>query len=1127
MMNPQWLASDPNTSVWVAASAGTGKTKILTDRVLRLLLAGNEPGRILCLTFTKAAAYEMANRIHRDLASWVQIDQILLEERLAELTGLNPSIDLINKARKLFAYVLDAPDGLKIQTIHSFCQSLIQQFPIEAGISNNFRIIDENDAYLLLSEAKLNLLANLREETICSAINYLSWHLFENSLNELIKEIISHQSKFASLFEAYPLIDDLITATYQRLGVNIEDSKESLQQSFCLKTDFDTLKAMAQLMLCGGSQADSKKGEQLLQWLNFTTQEKIESFGLYQDIFITKTGTLTSKLITKKLSDQFSNLEEILAKEQQRIAAHLEQMKSLKVAELTKCLLYLSHALLGEYRKLKAQKSLLDYSDLINISDDLLGSSEFGQWILYKLDGGIDHILIDEAQDTSKEQWRIIENLSSEFFASSKDNKKTLFVVGDEKQSIFSFQGADPVTFHYMHNFFQQKSSPEENSFNSITLDTSFRSVKVVLELVDLIFNDEKIKKSVSFSPEYIKHNAYRKASTGSIEVWPLLSAFAQAEETAPWQLPLEYIQVQNPAAKLAKLISLTIKEWLDDRRILHSKNRPIGAGDILILVRRRNEFTDFLLKELKKLSLPVAGIDRMLINEHIAVNDLVAIGHFLLLPKDDYSLACVLKSPLIGFTEEQLLALACERNSLSLWEQLLLRSSHNEECQKAANYLQDLLEQYKLLTPFYLYSYILEQDGRKKMWQRLGSEVNDPLDEFLNLALKYENNHIPCLQRFLDWFESVEFEIKRDLEQNADKIRIMTVHSAKGLQAPIVILPDTTFTLNNQDIFLFDDDLIFWPGKVANLNHQCQTLKKVKLNSENNEHLRLLYVALTRAEDELIICGYYGKNTPATNCWYNIVREKIALLGVKKNFYIHEGLEEYFKEQEYYSYSDKQENVEPAITLPSANLATKPILPEWIQQPLPKEDQYLYIAPSRGTDQISCSPLENRNSLIRGKIIHRLLQLLPGIKERKRRKAANNFLSKYSHELSKKDQAKIINACLTLFEHKELKLLFSKDAVTEVPISGVINDKYIINGVIDRLYVGDKHVVIVDYKTNRSVPLNQQLIPVSYLKQMAAYRYLLTEIYPKKKIFCGLIWTEIPLYMEVPNVPFLDYINI
>ncbi|MFQ5958007.1 MAG: double-strand break repair helicase AddA, partial [Alphaproteobacteria bacterium] len=791
---PQRGAADPTLSVWVGASAGTGKTKVLADRALRLLLDGARPERLLCLTFTRAAAAEMALRIDGELGKWARIDDDALDGELESLTGAVPDEERRSHARRLFAAVLDAPGGLKIMTIHAFCQSLLGRFPIEAGIAPHFEVLDERNAAALMRAAQESVLHRAREGrdgALAEALAEVSGHTGEETFAGLMGKLRDARGRLRALIDRHGSLDALITATHRLLGTDEDATVDAVIGDACRDGAFDRdALASACEALAKGSDADRRRGEHILQWLNKTPDERVAAFDGYCLIFRTQEGAPRKErgLITQKARAHDPGALEVLLNEQRGLAEVIERRNAVIVARASAALLRLGGALLDAYDRHKAARARLDYDDLVLRAGALLRRPGVAPWVLYKLDGGLDHILVDEAQDTSPEQWRAIAALADEFFAGEggREEVRTVFVVGDEKQSIFSFQGADLRELERMRAHFAEKVQAAQLGWKEVGLDLSYRSTGAVLAAVDAVFAQAAARDGVAFADHAIRHQPAREGHAGLVELWPPVGA-AEAAAQDPWTPPTARRESASASARLARHIAETIGRWLDDGEILEARGRPVRAGDVMVLVRWRSAFVGELVRALKQRGVAVAGADRMVLSDQIAVMDLVALGEFLLLPDDDLTLAAVLKGPLIGLDEEALFDLAWKRRD-SLWRTLARRRDERPAFARAYGALAGLLARADFVPPYELFADVLgARGGRRRLVARLGADANDPIDEFLSLALDYERSEPPSLQGFLNWLAAGDVQIKRDLEQGRDEVRVMTVHGAKGLEAPIV----------------------------------------------------------------------------------------------------------------------------------------------------------------------------------------------------------------------------------------------------------------------------------------------------------------------------------------------------
>ncbi|MDB5406774.1 MAG: helicase, UvrD [Rhodospirillales bacterium] len=1129
----QFHAADGGASVWVAASAGTGKTKVLTDRVLNLLLGGSPPGRILCLTFTKAAAAEMANRINQRLAMWTIASDGALDQEIAALTGGLPDPALREQARRLFACVLDTPGGMKILTIHAFCQSLLRRFPIEAAIAPHFEVMDERSAGEILAEAREAVLVRARngdDPELATALAEVTRYLAEESFAELLGGLTLERARLQRLAEESGH-DGLSERLHQLLGVAKGATVASILATACDEPPVDAtvLREAVAVLLASDAPSDRKRGQRLANWIENQTG-RVENFADYAAAFITGEGTIAKVLATKAIATRHPEIAAALLAEAQRVERVLAERGACALLHATAAMMRLAGTLLEEYERHKALHAQLDYDDLILKTCALLERPGVAAWVLFKLDGGIDHILVDEAQDTNPEQWQVVRALAEEFFTGegARAIRRTVFAVGDAKQSIYSFQRADPREFLKMREHFRGRaeasSQPGDWRWRDIALGVSFRSTEAVLTAVDAVFAQPEAHGGVALDGAAIRHVAARHGHAGLVELWPSVEP-DPAETPAPWEAPVTQRHRREPFVRLAEAIAAQIRDWLDSGEMLPSRDRPVRAGDVMVLVRRRGPFVAALVRALKQRDVAVAGSDRMVLTDQLAVEDLVALGQFLLLPEDDLTLAAVLKSPLYGIDEETLFDVAHDRGRRSLWDALRDKASGHPVLTRVAEELGALLARADFVAPYELFADVLaSRGGRREMLSRLGPDAADPLDEFLTLALAYERAHIPSLQGFLYWLTSGEAEVKRDLDQRGrDEVRIMTVHGAKGLQAPIVFLPDTLQAPTQSPRILWTaDGLPLWKPRSDLDAPAAQAARQIALAKRDEEYRRLLYVALTRAEDRLYVCGWQNRRSATPGCWYNLVGaglaaaaedfafDNTALLGADgwagPGFRI-------AGEQTVKPRSDAYGTVvtPPAVELPSWARAAPPAEPS---PPRP-------LVPSRPelAEPGSRSPLSasggNAIGFQRGLLVHRLLQILPDLPAAERRAAAARFLARPVHGLDPAAQDETAAETIAILEQPEFAALFGPNSQAEVPIVGLIGD-YALSGQIDRLVVSEDEVLIVDYKTLRPPPVDEAAVPPAYLRQLAAYRTAVARIYPGRDIRCALLWTDGPSLMAV-----------
>ncbi len=1127
MTPAQARATEPDLTAWVGASAGTGKTHVLTARVLRLMLTGTRPENIICLTFTKAAAAEMTNRIFAELGRWALLDDENLADVICRRTEERPDADMLIRARQLFAEVLDLSPGLQIQTFHSFCQSLLGRFPLEAGMAPGFEGIDEAEARDLMASAKDEMLASTRRQggaDLAKALNHVATLVTENTFDEVIDRLAFEAPMLARAEKSYGGQAGLIAALYRALGLTPGDTVERLEASAVQDSAFDTaaIQRLGTFML-EGSDKEAAAGAKLVAFSGATEAERRALFGAYKQVFLTAKHTARAKVANKGTLKSDPGFQDVIEKEQTRLVYIADQSLRIKAAAATASLLELGLAQLSRYRHLKAARGLVDFDDMIQRTVSLFRQQDVAPWILFKLDAEVEHILVDEAQDTNRDQWRVVEALSSEFFAGegASDKRRTLFAVGDAKQSIFSFQRADPREFIRARDRVFKRADGADLRSEAVPLNLSFRSGKAVLSLVDAVFNPEA-RASLGLSPDddEVRHEFIRKGDAGLVELWPLEEPQDKSKDDTPeWALPLTQESVDDAQQRTAWRIASRISGMIRSREPLESKSRPINAGDIVVLVRRRTAFVDHLVRALKSLGVPVAGRDRMVLTDELAVMDILVLARFALQPTDDLALATVLKGPFVGLDDAALFKLAHGRTG-SLW-QALLRQKSEAEFSGTAVLLKRLLDSIDVKTPFEFFNHILtELDGRKKLVARLGDDIHDPVDELLEEALRFELTSSASMQAFVHSVDHGGLQIKRDLEAAGNTVRIMTVHSAKGLQAPIVFLSDLVGlpdTSRDSRLLPLDSpdkgapSLPFWTSPASGLA-LIEDMKAAVKARQIAEYRRLLYVALTRAEDRLYVAGWKANSDPPEDCWATAIKEGFDRIGAEEI-----PLEGGLKGLRFYVGQEAEVKPKSEHKTPSAVAAT----PDWLFAPLPAEPAPARpLAPSRPDEEPAVSgPLVRSDArrFQRGRYIHALLEWLPDIPLNVREASALRYLAKSAPDLSDEQRSAVWQEVDTVISGSDFASLFGDGSMAEVPIAGIVSGRAI-SGQVDRLLVTDTEVLVVDYKTNRPPPSDVQGVASVYLRQMGLYARALEAIYPGRRVRAALLWTDAAKLMELPK---------
>jgi len=1106
MRDPSIIASDPDVSAWVAANAGAGKTYTLANRVARLLLGDAEPQKILCLTFTKAAAAEMQGRLFGQLGEWSMLPDDELRNRIVKIGG-DAHSDLA-KARRLFAAALETPGGLKVLTLHAFCQVVLSRFPLEAHIPPAFEVLDDQSARELIGEARQHVLerAGSGEEPLASAIAKLVTETSEATLAKILDAALSGDRRKLDRF--FARVQDLEATVRAAHGLEEGESVQTVSENFCsaLAREIEGLR-IVHAWLTGGGNSDIEAANQLAAVFEGDIEESFTTLGSF---FLTLKGEPRKKLASKKLADARPDLFDYLTQLQMRYCAVNERRKNARAAELAHAALTVIGAMRDHYQTAKKLRSVLDYDDLIVKTRDLLHAPGAAGWVLYKLDGGIDHVLIDEAQDTSPEQWEIVRKLTEEFFAGlgrEREQTRTIFAVGDEKQSIFSFQGADPGQFDINRRYFAEVIAGADQRLHEVPLITSRRSAPEILSFVDKVFEGEAARSGLTVSGTEIIHQAHRETAKGGIEFWPAL--VPEEEEETDFYAPVDTVQKESPVARLAAQVAGKIASWLKAGARLPGHEHPIAPRDIMILLPRREPFGGEVIRQLKLRRVPVAGADRVRLTQQIAAMDLIALGRFVLQREDDLNLAALLRSPFCGLSEEDLFSLAHGRSG-DLWSRLVARQGDFEA---AHGFLSAMLERADYAPPFEFYSHALTAlGGKEKLLARLGQESADTIDEFLSLTLTHERAHSPSLESFLDWVERGAVEIKRDMEHGRNEVRVMTVHGAKGLEADIVILPDTTALPeppSRKGQLLYHEDSVLFPLPEADAPDIVKQAKAKAEEETRREHRRLLYVALTRARDRLYVCGFESKKGVKDGSWYQLAQAAAESLGVK----IAHG------EGEITQFGTLHDEKADA----AAPEASGTGLPGWVRAPAPQEPPLpRLIRPSDavGTSPPTFSPLQAGAARFRrGNLVHALLARLPEIHPEKRRAVATTFLDASGWD----NPAALVDETLAVLEDPAFAAAFAPGSRAEVDLLAELTGHGLkgarIHGRIDRLAVTDIQVLIVDFKTNRPPPANESQVPEVYLAQMALYREGAKKLFGDRRVVCGLVFTDGPKLLQLSDV--------
>ncbi|WP_420857842.1 double-strand break repair helicase AddA [Marivivens marinus] len=1095
----QIRAADPERSTWLTANAGSGKTRVLTNRVARLLLNGVSPQNILCLTYTKAAASEMQNRLFKSLGDWAMKDDGTLTADLHDLgVGRKLSPKELAHARTLFAKAIETPGGLKIQTIHSFCSSILRRFPLEAGVSPAFAEMEDRDAERL----RMEVLDQMAEGPDAGVLLSVLGQLSDQTLPKLLGDIMRWQDAFGA-----DVTDEVIAGWF---GLTPDSKVEDAVSIAFIGGEKALAEEIAEIA-AGTTKTYKTFAASLLEANldapDLTTLTSLFKLFLYAADQTSKSRNFPISDHTKAV-EAFAPIVEDLHAWMDRTEVALQHIRAVKAYQQTRALYAFARSFIPAYEARKLARGALDFDDLIRKTRALLTERAVAQWVLFKLDGGIDHILVDEAQDTSPVQWEVIRALADEFGSGSDGRDRTIFVVGDKKQSIYSFQGADPDELDRMQAHFEGELDRAGKQLRPETLQFSFRSATAILGLVDQTFKGDWAEGV----DREIFHRAFKTDMPGRVDLWPLIDPPEKPEE-GKWTDPVDRKSPDAADVVLARSIASHIKSMIGTPIPTEIGNtgtfelRPITEGDIMVLVQRRSALFSNLIKECKSLGLRVAGADRLKLNAELAVKDILALLRFLALPEDDLSLASALKSPLFGWTEQRLFTLAKGRpKGRYLWQVLRERSADHAD---TFDILTDLRKWADFLRPYDLIARVLTRHrGRQSLIARLGDEAEDGIDALLSKALAYERGNTPSLTGFLAWIDGDDEDIKRQMDSAGDRLRVMTVHGSKGLEAPIVILPDTADRDIRDRGQLMPNDAggVVWRPKSDMFPSVLSPLKDAAHAKEERERRRLLYVAMTRAEKWLIVAAA-GKSVPGSGGWHDMVSAAFGRDGVATIDLVTPagpGKRLQTGDWDGLPTAKPRETVTDVAAAPPAfpPVAETPIRPK----PLSPSDLGGAKALFGETDG-----LDEDTAKLRGTLIHRLLEHLPGIAADKRETVGKAIIAGEPDAVLVPDAGGLVALAIGLLDHPDLSPLFDRPALSEVEIAASLTELggRQIRGAIDLLIVEDDRVRVIDFKSNRVVPDRPEDVPEGLMRQMGAYTAALHQIYPDKVIEPAILWVS------------------
>lgn len=1108
-------ASDPERSVWVTANAGSGKTYVLTARVLRLLLSGAKPEEILCLTYTKAAAAEMRGRVAERLGQWALESEDELIKDLTALSGVPPTPGMRLRARSLFARALEAPGGLRIQTIHAFCESVLHRFPREAGVPFDFSVLEEHQRDSMLLEARETVIAaGLRGSGEATAVETLFGLLSDFQIETAILEALNQQRTLRRVLAQPRVAKRELRKLVGDVG-SIDEVMDEISSGYGLsRNDHATIFSLI---------VPDPYGTDFVDRLSQIDPERPDADDLL-DAFLTQADRTARKTLIKKATAVL--IPDVAARvvaEGQRIERLYQKLVTAELVARSEAMLDVVAAISAHYEKAKRARSLLDFDDLIEKLAALLRDEAQGTWVRYKLDAGLSHILVDEGQDTNPLQWQVVGALIDDFFfgdSAAADRPRTLFAVGDQKQSIFSFQGADPEVFVEAGRQYAFSAKAAHFEITPVPLRYSFRTLPNVLNAVDEVFKRADLRDG-ALEESGVAHSTARADAGGLVTLWPPIKD--QAEETDPENWPTEppLIQTQSAQRQVAERIAREIKGWIDAKRPLGPRGRAVSADDVLILVQVRSILFHEIIRALIRAGVPTPGADRLAVTTHIGVLDMMALGDVLSNPADDLQLAALLRSPLFEVSEDELLAVAQPRGDKRLWR--ALEGSDIPSVKAAYEQLKGWRNRLDFERPFNFYADVLYAGGGlRRMRGRFGSEIDDVMAEFLDLALSHEQSTQPSLLGFLAELRSREVTIKRELAEGGAGVRVMTVHGAKGLEAPIVILADAAITERGRDrrsIYLRAVPPLFIHAS-SSATHAPQTseFKDDADSDQLKEYWRKLYVAMTRAEDELYVTGYLTKQGKVDGSWYEAIEQGLGPLS--ESVVDADGNTSALVYPKERPAPAKLKPSEALVGTAAALLDLTPLPPHRARKVLRPSSLEVPSDPARSLATRLEEGLDPETARLSGTALHALLQHLAKVDPADRAAVAARALPLLLPQ-APDQHAPLATKAISILSRPELAHLFTEGSRAEVPFLATAERKgetVTIAGRIDRIVTTSGGVLLVDFKSDADPVMEPGRVKPGYLTQLGLYALVAKQLFPGQRIEAGILWTELESLLKLPN---------
>ena len=1038
----QQQASNPQDSIYLAASAGTGKTKTLIDRIFRLLLNGVKIESILCLTFTNAAANEVLERLRDKFEHWSLISDAQLRLDIQALTGEEVTRDELKRAKNLYAIYLDNFDKFRIETLHAFCVKVLKQAHcVDENELDQVRIMDEYTKQKLVEKAyeKAVMLSHKNIE-IDIAVSKLGQKYDYNSLLQLLNDLLSQKQKLYNFINSQASIQDLINEQYKFYGANRSKTSANLLDSF-VQEEVAKLKQLVRSLIC----EDEETIQKINAWLNGDIQFKKDNLREYLNCFLTKGMTSRVRLpFSKEFENRNPNFIELYKKEQQRVENFFKEKTTQEQSEFMQCVIVFLNQIILEYEKLKEEHRYLEYDDLVLKTLKLFSNTNDMESLLFSLNLFLSHILIDEAQDLSKTQWLLINKI----IAGITGMNSTVFIVGDYKQSVYGFQGAEPEYFLGINEVFKAKFHQKQKPWKNLELTHSFRSKKEILKAVDKVLN---IRLGVNLNHIAIKEGI------GKVQVIEHSYEEPKKVKQSGWVLP----QIDEKVIAKKQYNSEEVADFVI--RLLTSGAKP---QDVMVLFRKRSERVSYFVEALKEKNIPVSEINKIDFRQNIAILDLLSLIKFFLLPEDDLNLAALLKSPFFNFTEEDIFKITYNRGENSVWDMLQNLYAHT------ASLLIELKDEYKNHSLHQFYTSFL-YTCRFIYSVEYSEGYEEVIDPFLDKVLEFENKYHKRGQSFLEW---IKYNLQTPIENNNTQgVNVITAHAAKGLESPIIIIADASESENLPvDTHFWHNDQLIIPYSSEYEIEALAKAKKERRKKAEGESLRLFYVAMTRAENELYI---FGDAKGKKDSWYNIAKSILS-----ENSIQYKSLA---KAEHKFDITDNKEKVEELPCFLKANYIAEKI----IQHQIASEKEQLH------------SDL----AIIQGNFIHKVLYDIPKITKQKQALYIRNLGNTLPFDII---PSKEVNDIIKITKHilqKFPNIFYGDNILSEVSMQSNI-DGSVTSVKIDKLIINKNSIDIIDIKTDKARKITSDTIPFEYRKQLEIYKKSVASMYPNKQISCKLL---------------------